>query len=179
MVSSVRANKIMMRKLLIVACAMFGFGFALIPFYKKICEVAGINNVAKADIVTNAQVDTTRLITMEFDTNVRDGLRWNFRALEKSVRFHPGELVSVTFEVTNTSDRAITAQAIPSWGPQVAGLHLKKLDCFCFTQQTLQPGEVRRMPVVFVIQKTLPADVSVVTMSYTFFPVEGRSGSAG
>jgi cytochrome c oxidase assembly protein subunit 11 len=179
MVSSVRANKIMMRKLLIVACAMFGFGFALIPFYKKICEVAGINNVAKADIVTNAQVDTTRLITMEFDTNVRDGLRWNFRALEKSVRFHPGELVSVTFEVTNTSDRAVTAQAIPSWGPQVAGLHLKKLDCFCFTQQTLQPGEVRRMPVVFVIQKTLPADVSVVTMSYTFFPVEGRSGSAG
>ena len=179
MVSSVRANKIMMRKLLIVACAMFGFGFALIPFYKKICEVAGINNVAKADIVTNAQVDTTRLITMEFDTNVRDGLPWNFRALEKSVRFHPGELVSVTFEVTNTSDRAVTAQAIPSWGPQVAGLHLKKLDCFCFTQQTLQPGEVRRMPVVFVIQKTLPADVSVVTMSYTFFPVEGRSGSAG
>jgi cytochrome c oxidase assembly protein subunit 11 len=110
---------------------------------------------------------------------VRNGLRWSFRPLEKTVRFHPGELVSVTFEVTNQSDRAVTAQAIPSWGPQLAGLHLKKLDCFCFTQQTLQPGEVRRMPVVFVIQKTLPADVSVVTMSYTFFPVEGRSGSAG
>jgi cytochrome c oxidase assembly protein subunit 11 len=179
MVSNVTANKIMMRKLLVVACAMFGFGFALVPFYKKICEVAGINNVVKADIVTNAQVDTTRLITMEFDTNVRNGLRWSFRPLEKTVRFHPGELVSVTFEVTNQSDRAVTAQAIPSWGPQLAGLHLKKLDCFCFTQQTLQPGEVRRMPVVFVIQKTLPADVSVVTMSYTFFPVEGRSGSAG
>jgi cytochrome c oxidase assembly protein subunit 11 len=179
MVSNVQANKIMMRKLLIVACAMFGFGFALVPFYNKICEVAGINNVAKADTVTNAQVDTTRLITVEFDTNLRDGLHWRFRPLEKSVRFHPGELVNVMFEVTNESDRAVTGQAIPSWGPQVAGLHLKKLDCFCFTQQTLQPGEVRRMPVVFVIQKTLPHDVVVVTLSYTFFPVEGRSRSAG
>jgi cytochrome c oxidase assembly protein subunit 11 len=168
-----------MRKLLIVACGMFGFGFALVPFYNKICEVAGINNVAKADVVTNTQVDTTRLITMEFDTNLRNGLDWTFRPLEKSVRFHPGELVNVTFEVKNNSDRAVTAQAIPSWGPQVAGRHMKKLDCFCFTQQTLQPGELRRMPVVFVLEKSLPDDVTVVTMSYTFFPVEGRNGSAG
>jgi len=168
-----------MRKLLIVACGMFGFGFALVPFYNKICEVAGINNVAKADVVTNTQVDTTRLITMEFDTNLRNGLDWTFHPVEKSIRFHPGELVNVTFEVKNNSDRAVTAQAIPSWGPPVAGRHMKKLDCFCFTQQTLQPGELRRMPVVFVLEKSLPDDVTVVTMSYTFFPVEGRNGSAG
>jgi cytochrome c oxidase assembly protein subunit 11 len=179
MVSNVQANNVMMRKLIIVACGMFGFGFALVPFYNKICEVAGINNVAKADAVTNTQVDATRLITMEFDTNLRDGLNWTFRPLEKSVRFHPGELVNVSFEVKNNSDRPVTAQAIPSWAPQVAGRHLKKLECFCFTQQTLQPGEVRRMPVVFVIETSLPDDVRVVTMSYTFFPVEGRSGSAG
>jgi cytochrome c oxidase assembly protein subunit 11 len=95
------------------------------------------------------------------------------------VRFHPGELVNVLFEVKNNSNRPLTGQAIPSWGPQVAGLHLKKLECFCFTQQTLAPGEVRRMPVVFVIENTLPHDVNVVTMSYTFFPVEGRSASGG
>jgi cytochrome c oxidase assembly protein subunit 11 len=179
MVTSARANSAMMRKLLIVACGMFGFGFALVPFYNKICEVAGINNVAKADVVTNTQVDTSRVITMEFDTNLRNGLDWTFRPVEKSVRFHPGELVNVMFEVKNNSDRAVTAQAIPSWGPQVAGRHMKKLDCFCFTQQTLQPGELRRMPVVFVLEKSLPDDVTVVTMSYTFFPVEGRNGSAG
>jgi cytochrome c oxidase assembly protein subunit 11 len=85
----------------------------------------------------------------------------------------------VTFEVRNDSDRAITGQAIPSWGPQIAGRHLKKLDCFCFTQQTLQPREVRLMPVVFVIEKALPLDVNFVTMSYTFFQVEGRPGGAG
>jgi cytochrome c oxidase assembly protein subunit 11 len=95
------------------------------------------------------------------------------------VRFHPGELVNVIFEVRNHSDRAITGQAIPSYAPQLAGSYFKKLDCFCFTQQTLQPGETRQMPVVFVIEKTLPADVGTVTMSYTFFEVEGRSGSAG
>jgi cytochrome c oxidase assembly protein subunit 11 len=129
--------------------------------------------------VANTQVDKSRLITMEFDTNLRNGLNWTFRPLETSVRFHPGEVVNVTFEVKNLSDRPVTGQAIPSWGPQIAGRYLKKLECFCFTQQTLQPGEVRRMPVTFVVEKTLPEDVSVVTMSYTFFPVEGRSGSAG
>jgi cytochrome c oxidase assembly protein subunit 11 len=111
--------------------------------------------------------------------NVRSGLPWAFRPLEKSVRFHPGELVQVEFEVRNNSDKVLTGQAIPSWGPQVAGRHFRKLDCFCFTQQTLQPGEVRRMPVVFVVEATLPADVSYVTMSYTFFQVEGRGGQAG
>ena len=172
-------NSATLRKLVIVACVMFGFGFAMVPFYKKLCEVTGLNNIAKADEVTSTQVDSARLITMEFDANLRNDLPWTFTPVEKSVRFHPGELVQVMFEVRNNSDRAITGQAVPSWGPQVAGRHLKKLDCFCFTQQTLQPGEVRRMPVVFVIDTTLPEDVTYVTMSYTFFQVEGRSGSAG
>jgi cytochrome c oxidase assembly protein subunit 11 len=179
MVSATSANSTMMKKLVVVACAMFGFGFALVPFYKKICEVTGLNNVARADVAANTQVDSARTITMQFDTNLRDGLAWTFRPLQKTVQFHPGELVNVEFEVRNNSDRTVTGQAIPSWGPQVAGLHLKKLECFCFRQQTLAPGEVRRMPVVFVVEKTLPEDVTVVTMSYTFFPVEGRTGSAG
>lgn len=172
-------NQITFRKLLIVALAMFGFGFALVPFYKKICEVTGINNVLKADAVTNSQVDTGRTLTVEFDTNVRSELGWSFAPLEKSVRFHPGELVQVTFEVRNNTNRPVTGQAIPSYGPQLAGSYFKKLDCFCFTQQTLQPGEVRRMPVVFVIEKALPQDVNTVTLSYTFFEVEGTAKKAG
>jgi cytochrome c oxidase assembly protein subunit 11 len=167
-----RSNTRMLRKLLVVTCVMFGFGFAMVPFYKALCEITGLNNVLKADEVSNTQVDASRTLTMQFDTNLRNDLPWTFTPVEKSVSFHPGELVHVTFEVRNNSDRAITGQAVPSWG------HLKKLDCFCFTQQTLQPREVRRMPVVFVVEKTLPEEVTFVTMSYTFFQVEGRAPSA-
>jgi cytochrome c oxidase assembly protein subunit 11 len=151
----------------------------MVPFYKKLCEVTGLNNIIKRESVTNTQVDATRFVTMEFDSNVRSDLPWTFRPVERSVRFHPGELVQVEFEVKNNSDRAITGQAVPSWGPQVAGRHMRKLECFCFTQQTLKAGEVRRMPVVFVLETTLPEDVNYVTMSYTFFEVEGRQGNPG
>jgi cytochrome c oxidase assembly protein subunit 11 len=171
-------NLVTFRKLLVVACAMFGFGFALVPFYKKICEVTGINNVLKADAPANTQVDAARFLTVEFDTNLRNDLPWTFTAIEKSVRLHPGELVQVTFEVRNNSNRTVTGQAIPSYGPQLAGRYFKKLECFCFTQQTLQPGEVRRMPVVFVIESGLPQDVNTVTLSYTFFEVEGTEKKA-
>jgi len=171
-------NLVTLKKLLIVACAMFGFGFALVPFYKKICEVTGVNNVLKADAVTNSQVDTARFLTVEFDTNLRNDLPWTFTPLEKSVRFHPGELIQVVFEVRNNSNRPVTGQAIPSYGPQLAARYFKKLECFCFTQQTLAPGEVRRMPVVFVIEKGLPQDVNTVTLSYTFFEVEGTAKKA-
>lgn len=174
-----QSNLVTLRKLLIVALAMFGFGFALIPLYQKICEVTGINNVLKADVVSNSQVDAGRTLTVEFDTNVRSEMAWSFTPLEKSVRFHPGELVQVTFEVRNNAKRAVTGQAIPSYGPQLAGRYFKKLDCFCFTQQTLQPGEVKRMPVVFVIEKELPQDVNTITLSYTFFEVEGTAKKAG
>ncbi len=169
-------NLATLRKLLVVACVMFGFGFALVPFYKKICEVTGINNVLKADAIANTQVDAARWLTVEFDANLRNDLPWAFMPLEKSVRFHPGELVQVTFEVRNNSNRAVTGQAIPSYGPQLAGRYFKKLECFCFTQQTLHPGEVKRLPVAFVIEKDLPRDVNTVTLSYTFFEVEGAAG---
>lgn len=179
MVINPRDNIAMLRKLLVIACVMFGFGFALVPFYKKICEVTGVNNVLKADEVSNTQIDTARLLTVQFDTNVRSDLPWTFRPLEKSVRLHPGELANVMFEVSNHSARAITGQAIPSYGPQVAASHFRKLECFCFTQQTLQPGEVRRMPVVFFVDRDIPHDVNTITLSYSFFEVEGASGKAG
>jgi cytochrome c oxidase assembly protein subunit 11 len=172
-------NLVTLRKLVVVACVMFGFGFALVPFYKKICEVTGINNLLKADTVVNSQVDGNRWLTVEFDANVRGNLSWTFTPLEKQVRFHPGELVQVTFEIRNNSPRPITGQAVPSYGPQLAGRYFRKLECFCFTQQTLQPGEVRRMPVVFVIDSSLPLDLNTVTLSYSFFEVEGTAGKAG
>jgi len=179
MVSQLNPNQQLMAKLLVVAALMFGFGFAMVPFYYALCSALGLNDVIKADAVANTQVDASRFVTIEFDTNLRSELPWTFTAVDKSVRIHPGALTQVTFEVRNRSNRPVTGQAIPSYGPQLAGRYFKKLDCFCFTQQTLAPGEVKRMPVVFVVEPDLPKDVSVVTLSYTFFAVEGRSGGAG
>lgn len=175
MVSHAHANRETLVKLLVVAVAMFGFGYALAPFYRAICDALGLNSVVKVDAVANTQVDAGRLLTVEFDTNLRSNLPWTFVALERSVRVHPGALTQVVFEVRNRSDRAVTGQAIPSFGPQIAGRYFKKLDCFCFTQQTLAPGEVKRMPVVFVVERDLPQDVNTVTLSYTFFEVEGKA----
>jgi cytochrome c oxidase assembly protein subunit 11 len=174
MVGSAQANRQTLVKLAVVAGLMFGFGFAMVPFYRALCEAIGLNSVLKSDTVTITAVDATRLLTVEFDTNLRSDLPWTFAPVEKSVRVHPGELTVVVFEIRNNSDRPVTGQAIPSYGPQLAARHFKKLECFCFTQQTLAPGETKRMPVTFVIDAELPRDVNTVTLSYTFFEVEGR-----
>ena len=179
MFSLSQANLQTMRKLFIVSLAMFGFGFALVPFYKKICEVTGVNNVLKADVVENTQVDPARLVTIEFDSNLSGKLPWTFKPLQTSVRVHPGELTTVMYEIRNTAQRPVTGQAIPSYGPQIAVRYFKKLECFCFTQQTLQPGEARQMPVVFVIERGLPDDINTITLSYSFFEVEGTAKNAG
>ena len=173
--SVAQPNSVMMRKLLIVTAVMFGFGFALVPFYEKICEVTGINNLLQADtLAENTQVDTTRWVTVQLDANTR-GLPWQFKPLQSSVRVHPGELVQVMYEVRNNSNREINGQAIPSYSPQLLGKHLKKLECFCFSKQVLKPNEVRQMPVQFMIESGLPTDYDTVTISYTFFELGGDS----
>ncbi len=169
----IRANGQTLRKLLVVAVAMFGFGYALVPFYKKICEVTGINNLQNADAVVNTQADLNRTVTLELDANIRNDLPWTFRPVVSSVRIHPGQVTQVVYEVHNNSDQFISGQAIPSYGPQLAGKYFRKLDCFCFAKQDFKPREVRKMPVTFVLQNELPADVNTITLSYTFFRVEG------
>jgi len=165
-------NRTLLLKLGVVVLAMFGFGFALVPFYEKICEAAGLRQIAAPDAVHNTQVDLTRTVRIEFDSNLRK-LQWQFHPLETIVGVHPGEVRQVLFEVVNNSDRTLTGQAIPSYGPAEAATYFRKLDCFCFSQQTLQPGERRQMPVVFVVDSSLPADIATITLSYTFFEVEG------
>ncbi|MCC7486531.1 MAG: cytochrome c oxidase assembly protein [Burkholderiales bacterium] len=172
-------NRQTLVRLALVSAMMFGFGYAMVPFYRALCEAIGINNVVKPDATgaaANTQVDATRTLVVEFDTNLRNDLPWTFRPAQPSVRVHPGELATVNFEIRNNSGRPVTGQAIPSYGPQVAARHFRKLECFCFTQQTLAPGEVKVMPVAFVIDRELPDDVNTVTLSYTFFEVEGRRG---
>ena len=166
-------NTRMLGKLVVISVMMFGFGYALVPLYKKICELTGINVLSAKDGLTesvgNTQVDRTRLVTVEFDANAHGP--WRFRPTVRSMKVHPGELTQVLYEVVNTQPRAVDAQAIPSYAPQQAAAYFKKVECFCFKQQTLQPNEAKQMPVVFFIDPKLPRDVSTITLSYTFFEV--------
>src|SRR5690349_18353758 len=114
-----RHNRVLVAKLGVIVVAMFGFGYALVPFYEKICEVTGLRDIDKADKVVNTQVDLTRSVRIEFDANLHD-MPWKFRALDAATDIHPGEVTQVMFEVVNTADHPVTGQAIPSYGPRNA-----------------------------------------------------------
>ncbi len=173
-----RENRRTLTKLSVVAAAMFGFGFAMVPFYEKLCQALGVNNFITPDTAyANTQVDLTRSVTIELDANTHD-LAWHFRPMVRHLTVHPGELAQVEFEIANVREVPVTAQAVPSFGPQRAGQYFRKLECFCFTQQTLAGGETRRMPVVFLIDPALPRDVNTITLSYTFFEVPGAKGKS-
>ena len=187
---SIRAENVkMVGKLAVVAAGMFGFGYALIPIYRHICEVTGINilslserqvpggGAAGADVnLANTQVDTSRTITVEFDANAR-GL-WEFHPAVRSVQVHPGELAKVMYEFQNVQNRRMAAQAIPSYAPHQAAEYFNKVECFCFRQYTLEPGEKKEWPVVFVIDPKLSKDVKTITLSYTFFEVGSKTPPA-
>ena len=171
-------NKQMLLKLVVVSSAMFAFGYALVPMYRALCEVTGINVVTSKNdygtraikaVAKNSQVDESRWVTVEFDSNTQGPFR--FRSVMNSMQVHPGQMAEVVYEVVNTQGRAVSAQAIPSYAPKVATQHFTKIECFCFQQQTLKPNEAKQMPVVFVIDPALPKDVKTITLSYTFFEV--------
>ena len=171
-------NRRLSRKLAIVAIGMFGFGFALVPFYNQICAALGVGSlVERSELPRNSQVDASRSITIEFDSNTRD-LPWRFQPTVRSITVHPGEVATVEYEVINVRGAPVTGQAVPSYGPPRAGEYFHKLECFCFQQQTLAPGEVRRMPVTFVVDAKLPKDLNSIALSYTFFEVAGRGGKS-
>jgi cytochrome c oxidase assembly protein subunit 11 len=168
-------NNRMLARLSIVAVAMFGFGFALVPFYDHICRALGINSmVEKNEAPVNSKVDLTRTVTVELDANSH-GMPWRFQPTVRHIQAHPGELVNVEYEVANVRGAAMTGQAVVSYGPALAGRYVRKLECFCFTQQTLAAGETRRMAVSFVLDASLPAEINTLTLSYTFFEVAGKS----
>lgn len=169
-------------RLAAVVVLMFGFAYALVPIYRTICEALGINVLSLSELRTgaagagrspvNTQVDLTRTVTVEFDANARGP--WDFKPAQRTVQVHPGEVTTVMYEFRNRQDRTMAAQAIPSYAPRQAMAHFNKLECFCFNQYTLQPGESKQWPVVFVIDRKLPQDVTTITLSYTFFEVGGK-----
>lgn len=167
------ANRKVSRTLFLVVLGMFGFGFAMVPLYKLVCQVAGINGIAsetgrikEGDLGYIA--DRNRIIKVEFDATINTGLPWEFRPNTKDIEVHPGEPKVISYYAKNTSDKPITGQAIPGVTPWQATKYFHKIECFCFTQQTLQPGEEVEMPVRFVIDPELSKEYQTVTLSYTF-----------
>lgn len=167
-------------KLAVVAVVMVGFGYAMVPMYRSICEALGINvlSLSERDVPgnskatpANTQIDTSRTITVEFDANATGP--WDFKPAKRYVDVHPGELTTVMYEFRNAQNRTMAAQAIPSYAPKQATPYFNKLECFCFNQYTLAAGESKQWPVVFVIDPKLPKDVKTITLSYTFFEVVG------
>jgi cytochrome c oxidase assembly protein subunit 11 len=170
-------NRRMLGKLAVVTLGMFGFGFALVPMYDKICEVTGINAGAEQVLAANTQVDTARSVRLEFDANINGtsfegDVPWTFKPVTRTIEVHPGQLMQVEYVAENPTASPVTARAIPSYGPARAASYFKKIECFCFTEQTLQPGEVKRMPVMFVVDRNLPEDIHTITLSYTFFRLD-------
>lgn len=184
------ANATMLGKLAVIAAGMFAFGYLLVPIYQRICEATGINILAlserqvpgngvaggAAQPLRNTQVDRARTITVEFDANARGP--WEFKPAQRSIQVHPGEMATVLYEFQNVQNRRMAAQAIPSYAPRQAAAHFNKIECFCFNQYTLDPGEKREWPVVFVIDPRIPRDVTTITLSYTFFEVGGKTPPA-
>ena len=184
-----RDNWHMLAKLVVVVSLMFGFSYALVPMYRAICEALGINVLTLSDqrtasgswtggkgAVPNTQVDRSRTITVEFDANVRGP--WDFKAAQNSLQVHPGELTTVMYQFRNRQNRTMAAQAIPSYAPMQATPYFNKVECFCFQEWTLAPGESKTWPVAFVVDPKLPKDVTTITLSYTFFEVGGKVPAA-
>jgi cytochrome c oxidase assembly protein subunit 11 len=163
------ANSATLKKLLLIVAVMLVFCASMVPLYRQICEVLGIT--ATRAIAQNTQVDTSRLVKVDFDASLNKNFAWKFEAVEKQVSIHPGAIVTINYRVTNTMPYATTGRASPSFAPVEAGLHFNKIECFCFTNQTLQAGETRDMPVTFYVDPKMPATIGAIALSYTFHDV--------
>jgi cytochrome c oxidase assembly protein subunit 11 len=172
------ANRRLALKLAGVTLAMFAFGYALSPMYDVMCRALGINGkTGRTDVQTVAAqpVDMSRTVTVEFTGLATSGLPWEFKPLTKKMDLHPGETHEMKYLVHNLAKEEITGQAIPSVTPGESAPHFKKIECFCFTRQTLKPGETREMPVRFVVDAGLDQDVHTITLSYSFFNTDKMS----
>ena len=165
-------NRQMLAKLLVVAVAMLGFGFAMVPMYRQICEALGITQ-GRTVGVANTQVDASRDVTLELLAS-SSGLAWNFESLERTLHLHPGEVATVRYRVRNTLGRPVTAHAVMNTAPATAARWIVKQECFCFTNQTFAPGETRELPVTFRVSPEAPRDLSTISLSYTFFEVPAK-----
>jgi cytochrome c oxidase assembly protein subunit 11 len=171
------ANRRVVRRLLVAAIAMFGFGFALVPLYDVFCDITGINGKTgriAAEAALSQQVDRERTVTVEFLSTVHSDLAWDFKPVVKRVKVHPGEVTEVNYVARNRTGEMVAGQAVPSLAPGLAAKYFNKTECFCFTRQTLGPNEEKLMPLRFVVDPELPEEIGTVSLSYTFFQASGE-----
>lgn len=168
-----QANRRVVKRLGLSAVLMFGFGFALVPLYDVFCDITGINGKTgriEQEAVLSQEVDEERLVTVEFLATVNSKLPWEFKPMIRRIKVHPGEVTEVNYFARNKTNRLVAGQAIPSLAPGLAAKYFNKTECFCFSRQTLQPGESKEMPLRFVVDPQLPEEIRTVSLSYTFFP---------
>ena len=159
-------------KLLVVVVGMFGFGFALVPIYNVFCDLTGINGKTAGryeEASAKETVDKSRLVRVQFVTQRGENIPWEFRPTVSEVKVHPGELTHVDFLAKNLTNKKMIAQAVPSLSPSAGVDYFHKTECFCFSQQTLAAKEERLMPLVFLVDKALPEEIKVLTLSYTMY----------
>ena len=177
-----KTHKKLLIILTVVVLGMFGFAFALVPIYNSLCKTLGINGKTNPQAIaynTNqASVATDREVLVEFVATNNSGVPWAFYPKTKKVKVHPGEQVRLAFYAENNTDHKMTVQAIPSVTPGIAAKYLKKTECFCFTQQTLNAHEAMDMPLLFHLDTTLPEDIKTVTLSYTLFDLTPNLGKS-
>jgi cytochrome c oxidase assembly protein subunit 11 len=161
------ANRRVLRRLLGVVAVMFGFSFALAPLYAVYCNYTGINRGWEQDLAE--QTPRQRWVLLQFDANDA-GNTLHLRPLIHSQRVRPGSLTRIDYELQNRSPGPLTGQAVVSYGPPAAAAYFHKVECFCFQPQALAGHETRRLPVLFVLDRELPEDLTTITLSYTFYP---------
>jgi cytochrome c oxidase assembly protein subunit 11 len=165
-------NSKLVKKLLWMVVGSLAFAFALVPLYDVLCTLTGLNGKTEnsAALISSAIPDETRWVTVQFTSNVMPGLGWNFAPKQASIKLHPGKIETVVFVAKNITNEVVAGQAVPSVTPGIASANLKKIECFCFVRQSLQPGEEKEMPLRFFVSPNLPKDVTDMTLSYSFFP---------
>jgi len=160
----------------LVAVLMVGAAYAAVPFYNWFCRTTGFNGTTQVAKAAPVAAPLARKIAVRFDSNVAGGLPWKFEPEKTEIELRIGEVVTVYYTVTNLSARTTTGQAAYNVAPLTVGSYFEKLNCFCFTEQTMAPGEKREMPVVFYVDPSITADsenddLNSITLSYTFYPV--------
>lgn len=162
-----------------IVVGMFGFGFALVPLYQIFCQVTGFNGSTQgrqAESVYEGKIDESRLVTVQFDSTINTGLPWDFGPMTKKMQVHPGQVYEVNYMARNNAAQSIVAQAVPGITPWQATQHFIKMECFCFSNQTLEAGESKEMPLRFVVSPGLPDDINTLTLSYTFMNTDRDNG---
>jgi len=172
-------NSKVIKKLVLVVFAMFGFGFALVPLYDVFCDITGLNGKTNDVGVAyeNEGIDTSRIVKVQFITRMAKGIPWQFEPVINEISVHPGEVKFVNFYAKNKSKLSIVGQAVPSVSPGLAAGYFQKIECFCFTQQPLQAGEEVKMGLQFYVDIDLPSEINTLTLSYTLYDISSKVDS--